>query len=299
MTSCNEEYSDNTTKNEQQPVAVLFHANIAGIQTKATDTDWAQGDAIGICALNHGSLTPANFNAKYETESGDLYFAPATDDDAIYYSTNADEKLDFVAYYPYRKPSSAPDGPATSDQPTTLTWNTEDQSNLPQIDLMAAKANNATNGYNREYSDVALAFNHLLSKVVLNVTLADNVGTVGSFNVTIKQINCIQTFDILQGKLVGEPVSMTDVAFHDNSTSTTKSYEAILIPQQYSGDVEFEVTDKTLNPSPTFTWQIQKLDLLPGNEYRYNITITRKGVSATATINPWVTGSTGTGTATN
>lgn len=67
------------------------------------------------------------------------------------------------------------------------------------------------------------------------------------------------------------------------------SYDAIVMPFSYNGNavsVEFTVD------GDAFVWTIDKAEdakFEAGNEYTYDVTVTRHKVSVSATIKPWVT----------
>ena len=52
--------------------------------------------------LEHGmkTVTDDATNRKYVTTAGDGKFTPAGTEQTIYFPLNADEKVDFIAYYP-------------------------------------------------------------------------------------------------------------------------------------------------------------------------------------------------------
>ncbi len=106
--SCRREYdalsNDNTTK------SVYFSGSIAGvINTKAQGIQWNQNDSIGIfmfrngSQLNESSIINNGFNKSYVT-SGNGNFSPKRTTDRLEFPQGT--KVDFLAYYPYRKSNS-------------------------------------------------------------------------------------------------------------------------------------------------------------------------------------------------
>ena len=94
------------SNNENEPqvddgrIAVSFAGEIT--LPRATTDTWEANDGIGIYMLEHGmkTVTDGATNRKYVTTAGDGKFTPAGTEQTIYFPLNADEKVDFIAYYP-------------------------------------------------------------------------------------------------------------------------------------------------------------------------------------------------------
>lgn len=143
------------SNNENEPqvddgrIAVSFAGEIT-LPRAMTDT-WEANDGIGIYMLEHGmkTVTDGATNRKYVTTAGDGKFTPAGTEQTIYFPLNADEKVDFIAYYPQ----------------TDLTGHiykvdVSDQKVPADIDLL--RSDNAT-GKDKSTNTVDLKFFHRLS----------------------------------------------------------------------------------------------------------------------------------------
>jgi hypothetical protein len=274
---------------EDKAVAVRFSSNIGGLASlvrssalKASGTAWAGNDAIGVFMVNHGSNDVRNeaTNKRYVTATGNGNFAPAAAD-TIYYPVNGD-KVDFIAYYPYVSSISTLGAYAV---------NVSDQSAPAAIDLLYAKADNSSAGYDESNtSSVALTFSHKLSKLTLNIA-APTASTLitapdlASMTVSIAGLNTQASFNLAAGTLgaASAPAAITPYV-----VTAGAKYEAILLPGDFSGvSVTFGVT---AGSSPgNYVWNIPNGAFEAGKEYVYSVSFTgaSNDVSVTGVINPW------------
>ncbi len=143
--SVNDDITDNTDDG-----AVHFTAGIAQVATpqgapvtKAAGTTWGSGDAIGIFMVGNGGTTNVIETNKEYTTTGSSTFT-ATTGNEIFYPMDG-SKVDFIAYYPYESSVTAIDN--TIDVNVSGTQTTASQAG---IDLLWAKADNSTAGYDKE-----------------------------------------------------------------------------------------------------------------------------------------------------
>ena len=156
---------------------------------------------------------------------------------------------------------------------------------------MWAKANNDNGkGYNKvRNATVAFTFGHCLSKLTMNCKLDASVGVANldGAKVTIHGMNTVSTFDLKTGKQHGTPENPADITPRKLATPTANfdaTYDAIILPAGYSAGavtVDFEIG------SDTYTWNVDTVTFEAGNEYIYEVEITRSNVKVTGTINPW------------
>lgn len=260
--------------------AVRFTADIGGQTThsRASGTTWSNGDAIGIFMVANGTtdIVSNNGNMRYTTAGDGTFTADAGSE--IYYPMDG-SAVDFIAYYPYT---------STSNFINPIIVDVSNQTNQPAIDFLYASVNNGGNGYTKDYAgNVALTFTHKLAKIVMNCTADASVGhDLAGMDVTIHGMGKSvfyhldsDSFEILtvNGDIVPRTVQ-------DGSV-----YDAIILPVAYAdGDVtvEFTLADGS---GDTFTWDVGAATFESGNEYTYNVTLTRTGVKVTGTITPWTT----------
>ena len=272
---------------------VRFTAAIAGealpaAATRAAGTTWAANDAIGIFMVNHGLTTIAEnaSDKQYTTAAGDGNFAAADASNEIYYPMDG-SAVDFIACYPYT-------AGATLTTPVNIAiGTTQTTASQPGFDLLYAKADNSAAGYSKTTSAaVGLKFSHQLSKLVLNTTAGEGVGSaLTGMTVKIVGMNTANTFDLSTGALgvtPGTPAAITPRTITDGA-----SYDAIIMPGSYAAGV---VTVEFTVGTETFIWNVGAITFASGSAYTYDLTLKRTGVTVTSNITDWIP-ETGTGTA--
>lgn len=286
MVSCNQ--SDDITPDG--PQAIRFTAGIgeqavATPQTRAAGNNWHTNDAIGIFMMkNKETAVAATYagNKKFTTKWDDRFLPESGQE--IYFPLDADNHVDFIAYYPY----TATEGLGMDSK---IDISTVDQTKQREFDVMWAKATNGNgSGYNKNFNDnIPLEFNHRLARLTMNCKFDANTGISGfdsNSTVTIKGMNTATTFAIRDGA-IGTAATVTDIVAC--KSSTTSGYEgtfnAIIVPATYdakSVSVEFYVNNEI------YTWVMDACQFDSGNDYVYEVIITRTGVKATGTIFPWI-----------
>ena len=244
-------------------VAVNFSGGIT--LTRATGDAWDLNDGIGIYMVETGTQTVVDnaANRRYVTAAGDGRFSPASEDQTIYFPLDANNKVDFIAYYPQ----------------DALTGNTyavdvTDQSAPSAIDLLWS--NNAT-AQDKTVQTVDLEFYHRLSRV-----------EVAGTTVTLSNQPVKADFDVLQNTMA----TAADVADITLLTGTNGlSSSAIILPQEGidGRTLHFAFPDGTVESYPlesTRTFEQGKKTII------FNITVKRIAVGTTevevtATIEPW------------
>ena len=160
--------------------AVRFSTNI--ILTKVTDTRWDGGDRVGIFMtdMDNQPVSAESSNRKYSPASGNS-LTPDGADNTLFFPKDG-SGVNFHAYCPYAEL----DG-------TTFGIDLSDQSNQSAVDFVHA-AN--TEGKNKNDSDVLLSFGHILSKIILEVSMADGT-EADNLNCTIYGMKTKAEFNLL------------------------------------------------------------------------------------------------------
>ena len=170
-------------------VAVNFSGGIT--LTRATGDAWDLNDGIGIYMVETGTQTVVDnaANRRYVTAAGDGRFSPASEDQTIYFPLDANDKVDFIAYYPQ----------------AALTGNTyavdvTDQSVPSAIDLLWS--NNAT-AKDKTVQTVDLKFYHRLSRVEVELKAGAGVSEaeLAGTTVTLSNQPVKADFDVLQNTM--------------------------------------------------------------------------------------------------
>lgn len=255
--------------------------------TRASGSEWASGDAIGIFMVKHGTVdVEADAgNKKFITVGGNDVFTPTTGNE-IYYPMWDTKKVDFIAYYPYKENVSF-----EAALPVTIATDQTTTDAQAGCDLMWAKADKNGNGYTKDAdaaTPVAFTFGHCLAKLTMNCKVDASVGaTLDNATVTISGMNTQSTFDLKTATL-GAPENEQAIIPRKLATPTTNfaaTYDAIILPDSYGANVlsvTFEIGGEP------FIWKVvEAIEFEPGKEYIYEVTIRRTGVSATGTIKAW------------
>ncbi len=269
MVSCNTEDTASTTANGK--VAVQFTGGIS-VDTRAAGQAWADGDKIGIFMIEAGKTLSADVikegvdNVCYQT-SGSSAFSPISGGKTIFFPIDGD--VDFYSYYPQ-----------TTVNDYKVALNMANQTSQEAIDFMYAKKP----GCNKATPQVDLKFNHMLSKLVLNVQPGNGLtqDDLNKLKVTIKDQNTTATFNLADGVISGEG---NPANIQMKTVIVGKKYEAILLPtKSTTREIEFDLDNGHDAP---FVWKMDQ-ELKGGNLYNYTtVKLTRTGVELSGTIKPW------------
>ena len=269
MVSCNTEDTASTTANGK--VAVQFTGGIS-VDTRAAGQAWADGDKIGIFMIEAGKTLSADVikegvdNVCYQT-SGSSAFSPISGGKTIFFPIDGD--VDFYSYYPQ-----------TTVNDYKVALNMANQTSQEAIDFMYAKKT----GCNKATPQVDLKFNHMLSKLVLNVQPGNGLtqDDLNKLKVTIKDQNTTGTFNLADGTISGEG---NPDNIQMKAVQVGKIYEAILLPT--ASTIREIVFDLNNGYDAPFVWTMAT-DLKGGNLYNYTtVKLTRTGVELSGTIKPW------------
>lgn len=258
-------------------VAVNFSGGIT--LTRATGDAWDLNDGIGIYMVEKGTQTVVGnaANRRYVTAAGDGSFSPASEDQTIYFPLDANNKVDFIAYYP----QDALTG-------NTYAMDVTDQSAPSAIDLLWS--NNAT-AQDKTVQTVDLIFYHRLSRVEVELKAGAGVSEaeLAGTTVTLTSQPVKADFDVLQNTMT----TAADVADITLLTETNGlSSSAIILPQDgiNGRTLHFAFPDGTVESYPLESTRTFE----QGKKTIFNITVKRIAVGTTevevtATIEPWGT----------
>lgn len=268
--SCEQENEIKTTETPKDGIAT-FHATIS--KTRTTGNNWDKEDSIGIYALTGGDSIPGGIfdekaNIKYETKDGSGFFT-AVDTDIMLPSGGT---YDFVAYYPYQ-----------SDMTNNIYQiDISNQANQGDIDLLYS--DNAK-GHTYDKPNAKLDFNHMLSMITLNITAEDDVTSLESATVEIRNTSTMGTFNLSSKEISITKDSIATITPNINCTKKKATVSAILLPgQEFSeATVVITIAGKDLE------WTPQEKVLESGKNYMYNIKITTQGTldAGSAIIKDW------------
>ena len=269
MVSCSTEDTAPSTQNDK--VAVQFTGGIS-VNTRAAGLAWADGDMIGIFMT--GTKQPLSADAIQEgvdnvcyQSNGSIGFSPISGGKTIFFPIDGD--VDFYSYYPQ-----------TTVNNYKVALNMADQKSQEAIDFMYAK----TTGCNKANPQVELKFNHMLSKLILNVQPGNGLtqDDLNNLTVTIKDQNTTATLNLADGVISGEG---NPDNIQMKAVQVGKIYEAILLPTATTTrEIEFNLNNGHDAP---FVWKMDS-ELKGGNLYNYTtVKLTRTTIEMTGTIESW------------
>lgn len=267
--------------------APRFSATIGAPQSRAFDTTWENGDAIGISCLTGGKTYT---NVAYST-TGDGNFNVVNPGTEIYYNDN--NEVTFTAYYPYT---------ANTTSYGADTWNQADQKSFDFLWAQAAGRKAAPN--------VAFSFAHKMAKVNITVKKGADVSfdEVKSAVLSLEGFKHEGGFNVEDGNaFVTGNASVFDfanatIAAHNaplkvNESDETVTYTLIFFPQEFTAALPFTATltgMQSFSAALDFTAANATKDSEAKNEWiagrQYNLSVTLNKTSATVngcTILPW------------
>lgn len=153
MAGCSNEVEEQVMDSRRVPLQINGDINM--LMTRAADDHWDNDDAIGVYMVNgeNNSIVGNVSNYRYTVVTGGQNgtFIPADENNTAYFPEDG-TAVNVVAYYPQ--------GDVVENK---LSLDLANQDNQPKIDLMSAKAENAS----KSSPTVNLGFKHRLTKLFL------------------------------------------------------------------------------------------------------------------------------------
>lgn len=265
--------SDESVENNA-PVAATFTANIENSQaTRAYDTTWEDGDAIGITPTNNSLMTAKYANIKYTTSTNSL--GNFTDAGTKIYFQDPNT-VGFQAYYPFYGTNGT-----SAATISNISTDATAQNSQKTIDYLWATTSNISESNPK----VTFAFSHKMSKIELTFTVGDDIDISKITSYTIKGLKQTGTFDTTTGTATATG-SAADLTIQTTSATSNK---VIVFPQDASS-VTLSVTVDSQVYSCTITPTSSKLEA--GKNYVYSIKVSKTGLTVSnCSISGWTSGS--------
>lgn len=215
LAGCSNEIDEQVMDSKRVPLQINGDINM--LMTRAADDHWDDNDAIGVYMVNaENSIVGKVSNYRYTVVTGgqNCTFNPADENNTAYFPEDG-TAVNVVAYYPQ--------GNVVENK---LSLDLAIQNEQPKIDLMAAKATDAS----KNNPAINLKFNHRLTKLFFKIE--GDVNTDG-INATIgNQYTDIQ-YDILNDKLLiadGSEKENIVMKYWNLDEGTNRFVEAIVLP---------------------------------------------------------------------
>lgn len=258
------------------PVAVEFVGGISNVASRASGSQWAEGDKIGITGGNYA-------NIPYST-GGDGSFQYAGSSVGIYF--NDTQKIDFTAYYPF----SGSEGTARD----IIHFSTLDQSVQSSFNYLWAQASaSAAN------PKAAFNFTHSMTRLVLRFKAEANNGISASDLAkgiySIDGVNVSGSFEPATGEAWVDENTIEEFQFSSIGTAdgSVREYSLILFPQAPG-----VLTLKAVIAGQEYSCKLNH-DFVAGKSYTYELTVKKTGLKlAASTIANWNDGGSYSGEAT-
>lgn len=254
-------------------VEVSFASN--RIQSRVVNDEWESDDVIGIFMFESGgspsmsTLLSSRDGQKYTSEVSSNTFAPATENDRLYYPSEGN--VDFIGYCPY---SSVDD--------LSLSLDISRQQVPSSLDLL----------YSNNLQDIAatktplsLSFSHQLCKLTFHINRGEGVeeSDLADLAVFIDDLPIRSSFSLLDGGFTPDESSRDRLhGYVDGET-----VQFLVYPESCAGK-EISV----MTASRTYVYQIASPSAWQkGYHYSYTITLDKyaNSTSLSGEIVPWIT----------
>lgn len=275
------------------PVAAQINAEINGMTTRASGTEWVENDAIGVTVTNvANSGKTQGANVKYNNTTNGW----KADDAPIYFEDL--EEVTFSAYYPFQGMSGTSAG-------TINSITTTNQSEQSKFDFMFATGATASKGSPNINFTGDKKFKHCMSQLTFTFKAGTGVTLPGKLTgYTLKGLIMSGTFNTETGVAEATTGGGTpDLSLSLNVTGNAIEYKAtpvILYPQAPTdGKFNIEVTVENVTYYATLEVPAEtENQFKAGVNLTYDVTINKTGLSVDeAEIVDWVTQTGGSGTA--
>jgi len=263
--------------------------------TRVNDNKWSGNEIVGIMAFNaetHEQIT--NDFHQYTPNEGmngtHVQLVPVENQNPICYPTNGD-KVTFTAFAPYPSESDQGMGYAIKEGNWAI-YNLSSQSTvnpkiMENLDFIYHKG---TISYSQASPVATLNFEHKLSRIIINLTSAENYdieGSTATINRIFGMVNCNLSDGAIQPGDAGAEIT----AARTTDDKNIQTFQAIVAPQSKTSVPP--ATDRTLTfrvDSQNHTIEIPQ-EWEAGKSYTYNFVFDVSGITlAGSTVVNWGAG---------
>lgn len=257
LAGCSNEVEEQVMDSKRVPLQINGDINM--LMTRAADDHWDDKDAIGVYMVNgeNNSIVGNVSNYRYTVVTGGQNgtFIPADENNTAYFPEDG-TAVNVVAYYPQ--------GNVVENK---LSLDLANQDNQPKIDLMSAKAENAS----KSSPTVNLEFKHRLTKLFFKIE--GDVNTDGIEATISDQYTDIQ-YDILNDKLLiadGSEKENIVMKYWNPDKGTNRFVEAIVLPNDENNSavdrqLTFKLNEKIFKATISNTTTFEA-----GKKYTYKV----------------------------
>ena len=253
MAGCSNEVEEQVMDSRRVPLQINGDINM--IMTRAADGHWDKNDAIGVYMVTaDNSIVGGVSNYRYvviDKDNGN--FSPDGDTNTAYFPESGDA-VNVVAYYPQ--------GNVVENK---LSLDLANQDEQPRIDLMSAKAVNAS----KSNPNINLEFKHRLTKLFFEIE--GDVNTDGIYAAIDNQYTDIQ-YDILNDELlIADGSEKKDIVMKYWNLDNYRFTEAIVLPNDENNSavdrqLTFQLNEKIFNATISNSTTFEA-----GKKYTYKV----------------------------
>lgn len=234
MAGCSNEIDEQVMDSKRVPLQINGDINM--LMTRAADDHWDDNDAIGVYMVNaDNSIVVSNYRYTVVKGGQNGTFIPADENNTAYFPEDG-TAVNVVAYYPQ--------GNVVENK---LSLDLANQNEQPKIDLMSAKAENAS----KSSPTVNLGFKHRLTKLFFEIVGDVNIDDISA--AIDNQYTDIQ-YDILNDKLsIAEGDTKKGIVMRNWDLGNGYRFtEAIVLPNEEGNAAEdrkltFKLNEKIFN----------------------------------------------------
>lgn len=270
LAGCSNEIDEQVMDSKRVPLQINGDINM--LMTRAADDHWDANDAIGVYMVNaENSIVGDVSNYRYTVVTGGQNgtFIPADENNTAYFPEDG-TAVNVVAYYPQ----------GNVDE-NKLSLDLAIQNEQPKIDLMAAKATDAS----KNNPTINLEFKHRLTKLFFEIE--GDVNTDGIYAAIGNQYTDIQ-YDILNDKLlIADGSEKKEIVMKYWNLNNYRFTEAIVLPNDENNSAEdrkltFKLNEKIFNATISNSTTFEA-----GKKYTYKV---KFETTSSGNINVSITG---------
>lgn len=247
----------------------------SSVMSRATDTSFEAGDAIGVSMYTESGFVGNATNVQYTTKNGTAF---TSTNPMTWGAAGSAEKVDFKGVYPYK-------ADAVADGKYSFTLATGEGASLSDNDVMYSSMTDVAPGT----KNVDLTFKHKLVKVVMQV-YDQNRDLLSGATVKINKQQTSGTLNLADGTVTSTGDANATLNFASNS-DVSGGYQTIVMP---SAPTQGRVITITYNgvdyPCPVDMYAFDS-----GSKMIFSVTLNPKSgiasqgtiVNATATVKNW------------
>lgn len=247
----------------------------SSVMSRATDTSFEAGDAIGVSMYTESGFVGNATNVQYTTADGSGF---TSTNPMTWGAAGSAETVDFKGVYPYK-------ADAVADGIYSFTLATGEEASLSDNDVMYSSMTDVTVGA----KSVDLTFTHKLVKVVMQV-YDQNRKLLPGATVKINNQQTSGTLNLADGTVTSTGTADATLDFASNP-DVEGEYQTIVMPSTATQGRVITITYKNVDyPCPVDIYAFES-----GNKMTFSVTLNPESgtasqgtiVNATATVENW------------